>query len=208
MDLFKSTRKSENIFIRLLREQAEKAHAGVLLLNRFVNLDDSVNVTGAKQLEKEGDELRRILVDELQKTFVTPIDREDIYNLSLHLDNVLDYAYTSIEEIQMLGVVPDKHLRDMTARLLEAAEELALVMERLADNPLVALDHARRVKHRENQVEFAYREAIVALFSGPENVHQLFDLLRKREVYRHISNAADQADHAADVIGAVVMKMT
>lgn len=208
MNLFKSPRKGENIFIRLLREQADKAYQGVAMLHRYVNQADETGITAAKQLEKEGDELRRILDDELHKTFVTPFDREDIYDLSLHLDNVLDYAYTSIEEMQMLGVEPDQPLRNMVDRLLEAADELRLVMERLADNPMVALDHARRVKHRENQVEYQYRAAVAALFSGPEDVHQLFELLRRREVYRHISNAADQADYAANIIGSVVMKMT
>lgn len=208
MNLFKSPRKGENIFIRLLREQADKAYQGVAMLHRYVNQADKTGITAAKQLEKEGDELRRILDDELHKTFVTPFDREDIYDLSLHLDNVLDYAYTSIEEMQMLAVEPDQPLRNMVDRLLEAADELRLVMERLADNPMVALDHARRVKHRENQVEYQYRAAVAALFSGPEDVHQLFELLRRREVYRHISNAADQADYAANIIGSVVMKMT
>ena len=93
-------------------------------------------------------------------------------------------------------------------RVQEAANELLLAMERLDDNPKVALDHSRRTKHRENQVERIYREAIADLFSGPEDIHHIMKMMRIREVYRHISNAADQADQAANVIGVVVMKMT
>jgi len=81
-------------------------------------------------------------------------------------------------------------------------------MQRLEKNPMVALDHSRRAKHRENQVEKLYRQAISDLFHGPEDVHHVMMMLRTREVYRHISNAADQADQAANVIGKIVMKMT
>ena len=96
----------------------------------------------------------------------------------------------------------------MVERVREAADELLLAMERLDDNPKVALDHSRRTKHRENQVERIYRESIAELFHGPEDIHNVMEMLRIREVYRHISNAADQADQAANVLGIVIMKMT
>jgi uncharacterized protein Yka (UPF0111/DUF47 family) len=144
----------------------------------------------------------------LHKTFVTPFDREDIYQLSLYLDDVLDYTYTTVEELRVLQVQPDAHLAHMAMRLNEAADELVLAMERLTRNPMVALDHARRAKGRENQVERLYRQAVAELFRGPEDVHHIMVMLRLREVYRHISNAADRADHAANVIGSIIVKMT
>jgi uncharacterized protein Yka (UPF0111/DUF47 family) len=144
----------------------------------------------------------------LHKTFVTPFDREDIYQLSLYLDDVLDYTYTTVEELRVLQVQPDAHLAHMAMRLNEAADELVLAMERLTHNPMVALDHARRAKGRENQVERLYRQAVAELFRGPEDVHHIMVMLRLREVYRHISNAADRADHAANVIGSIIVKMT
>ncbi len=208
MNFLRDPRKKENIFMRLLREQAVRVQAGATGLRNLVLNGDETGAQVVRAMEKEGDELRRILVDELHKTFVTPFDREDIYNLSLYLDDVLDYAYSTVEEIKLLNIIPDKFLREMVSRLAEAADELLLAMQRLQDNPKVALDHAQRVKHRENQVEREYRHAIANLFSGPEDVHQLFQLLRMREVYRHVSNAADQADQAANVIGSVIMKMT
>jgi len=83
-----------------------------------------------------------------------------------------------------------------------------MAMQRLERNPLVALDHSRRAKRRENQVEKLYRQAVADLFEGPEDVHHVMMMMRTREVYRHVSNAADQADQAANVIGKIVMKMT
>lgn len=201
-------RRTENIFIRLLRQQAAKVQEGVNGLLLFVTENSEQGAEILERCEKEGDELRRILIDELNDTFITPFDREDIYQLSLYLDDVLDYAYTTYLEIRELEVSPDKYLIKMVERVQEAADELLLAMERLADNPKVALDHSRRTKHRENQVERIYREAIADLFSGPEDIHHVMEMLRLREVYRHISNAADQADQAANVLGIVIMKMT
>jgi hypothetical protein len=200
--------KRENIFIHLLKQQARYLQEGVLGLMRYVSEGDEAGAATVERCEKEGDEVRRVLIDELHKTFVTPFDREDIYQLSLYLDDVLDYTYTTVEEMHVLRVQPDEHLVEMVRRLNEAADELMLAMERLTDNPMVALDHARRTKGRENQIEREYRQALAEIFAGPEDIHHLMEMLRKREVYRHISNAADQADQAANVIGEVVVKMT
>ena len=207
MPLFGSGHR-ENTFIRLLREQAEVLQRGAQALERFVTHGSAEDAEIVEISEKEGDELRRVLIDELHKTFVTPFDREDIFELSLYLDDVLDYCYTTILEMRLLDVSSDKYLREMVVRVREAADELHLAMQRLEKNPMVALDHSRRAKHRENQVEKLYRQAVADLFAGPEDVHHVMMMLRTREVYRHISNAADQADQAANVIGKVVMKMT
>ncbi len=201
-------RKKENRFIRLLREQAELVEQGLEGLLRFVADHDEQGREQVRRCEHEADETRRILVDELHKTFVTPFDREDIWNLSLYLDDVLDYAYSTVREIEELAVDSDEHLVAMVDRLVRAGEDLRMAMERIDDNPMVALDHTRRVKHRENQVEKAYRQAVGELFSGPEDIHHVIEMLRRREVYRHVSNAADRADEAANLIGSVIVKMT
>lgn len=208
MALFGRSGKRDNVFIRLLQDHARKVQIGVEWLKRFAEEGDEESAKNLEQCEEEADELRRVLIDELHKTFITPFDREDIFDLSLYLDDVLDYAYTTVEEMQLLEVEADGHLVQMIADLCEAASELVLAMDRLVDNPMVALDHARRVKHQENQVEHTYRMALAELFSGAEEVHHVVQMLRIREVYRHVNNAADRADLAANVIGSVVMKMT
>ncbi len=201
-------RKKENSFIRLLRKQAEKLQEGVGGLLLFVKEGDKEGANTVQRTEKESDEIRRVLIDELHDTFITPFDREDIFQLSLYLDDVLDYAYTTILELNLLKITPDKYLVKMVERLKEAADELLLATQRLEQNPKVALEHARRTKRRENQIEKIYRKAVAELFSGPEDIHHVMEMLRRREVYRHVSNAADQADQAANVIGMVVVKMT
>jgi len=71
----------------------------------------------------------------------------------------------------------------------------------------VAAEHAQRAKALENRVENVYREALAELFSGPEDVKHVVKMLKKREVYRHLSNAADRGDEAANIIADIVVKM-
>ena len=101
-----------------------------------------------------------------------------------------------------------RSMAEMAKRLGEATDELLLAMERLEDNPMVAMDHARRTKHRENQIERIYRRAVADLFDTAHDADDVLRLLRIREVYRHVNNAADRADMAANVIGAAIVKMT
>lgn len=79
---------------------------------------------------------------------------------------------------------------------------------RLKDHPNVASEHAMRAKALENRVERVYREAIAALFQGPTDNEHIMEMLKLREIYRHLSNAADRGDEAANVIGDIVVKMT
>jgi uncharacterized protein Yka (UPF0111/DUF47 family) len=158
--------------------------------------------------EYEADEIRRILNDELHNTFITPFDREDIFNLSLHIDEMIDYALTTLEEMSMLRVSADDHLRTMVSLVRQEAEELTMAMHRLSANPRVAGDHARRAKKLENEVDHLYRVAVADLFTKPKDFKELMAMLRRREIYRHVSNMSDRADAAANVFGMVVMKLT
>jgi len=92
--------------------------------------------------------------------------------------------------------------------LKDAAYEIWHGVQRLSTHPNVAIDHAQRAKALENRVEGVYREAIADLFRGPEDVHHIVEMLKMREVYRHLSNAADRGDQAANVIADIVVKRT
>ncbi|HDN79240.1 MAG: DUF47 domain-containing protein [Chloroflexi bacterium] len=205
LDFFKS---KEDRFLRLLTEQAAKTLEGMQALGEYMKAPTDHNAQRVIQAERDADEVRRILIDELNRSFVTPIDREDIFALSRAIDDVLDYAYTTVDEMEILEVQPNEYLRKMVALLEEAANELYLAVVRLKDHPNVANDHAVRAKTLENQVESVYREAIADLFNGPKDAEHLTQLLKLRELYRHLSNAADRGDEAANIIGDIVVKMT
>jgi len=121
---------------------------------------------------------------------------------------VLDYAYTTVGEMDILEVHSNDYLRRMASLLVDAADEIRLGVLRLSDHPAVAEDHAVRAKALENRVEWVYREALAALFQMPRDVDHVVEMLKLREIYRHLSNAADRGDEAANVIADVVVKMT
>ena len=148
------------------------------------------------------------MIDELNKTFVTPFDREDIFALSRTIDDVLDYGYSTVSEMEILKVETTSYMQRMSSLLRDAAYEILMAVERLQDHPGVANDHAQRAKALENRVEDVYREAIADLFSGAEDIAHVVKMLKLREVYRHLSNAADRGDEAANVIADIVVKLT
>jgi predicted phosphate transport protein (TIGR00153 family) len=195
-------------FLQLLIEQAEITLRGMDALEGYMEECADEYAAAVHQAEKDADEVRRILIDDLNRTFVTPMDREDIFALSRAIDDVMDYAYTTVDEMQVLDVEPTSFLRRMVSLLQDAATEIHLAMLRLKENPGVASEHASRAKALENRVERVYREAIADLFSGPEDIHHVMDMLKLRELYRHLSNCADRGDEAANVIHDIVVKMS
>jgi len=205
MSIFRRSRKP-NRFIELLIKQAEHTSEGLKILLAYVKEPEEALASRMTDLEKEADEVRRILIDELNRTFVTPIDREDIFALSLTIDDVLDYANTTIEEMELLDINPTPYIERMVSLLSEAAAEIHRGVMRLEKNPNVANDHAVRAKALENRTETVYREAIAELFHMPTDVDHIVEMLKLREVYRHLSNAADRGDAAANVIGDIVVK--
>ncbi len=202
--------KKEDKFVGMLIEQTQITVEGLKLLEKWLSKteikDKSIDRMRAKEIE--ADEVRRILIDELHNTFITPLDREDIFMISLYIDDILDYCYTTVEEMQLLGIDADEHLMEMVKFTREATEELEMAFNTIFSNPRVAGEHARRAKKIENEVEHLYRVAIGDLFTKAKDFSPLMVMLRRREVYRHVSNMADQADRAADILGMVVMKLT
>ena len=193
--------------VRLLIEQSEWTVQGLEALLTYMRDADETSANTVRKCEKEADEVRRILIDELNRTFVTPLDREDIFALSRAIDDILDYAYSTLDEMTVLHVTPNTYLQRMVSLLRDAANEVHLAMLRLKDHPAVATDHAQRAKALENRVEGVYREAIAALFEGPADPEHIVEMLKLREIYRHLSNAADRGDEAANIISNVVVKM-
>jgi predicted phosphate transport protein (TIGR00153 family) len=191
-------------FYALLLDQAEKVLAGLMALREYVRHQSPECAQKVKDLEKESDEQRRILIAELNRTFATPIDREDIFQLSRALDDVMDYAYTTVVELTLYELSADDSVRKMVDIMIEAYEELVKAIQHLRQYPTIANDHAVRAKKFENNMEQAYHRALKDLFSGTDPIH----MLKMREIYRHLSNCADRGDEAANIILSIVMKST
>jgi uncharacterized protein Yka (UPF0111/DUF47 family) len=187
-------------FPELLQQHGEYAIASVEALQDYLKKPGTKRSVQARKTEKHADEIQRILIHELEDTFVTPLDREDIFALSRAIDNFIDYVYDTVAELEIFELTPSDSMKTVANLLLEMANELHLATQRLFDHPRVANEHARRIISIENQVETTYRHSIVELFSGPEDTAQIMEMLKSREVLRHMSNASDQGERAADII--------
>ncbi len=195
---------NEGRFFDLLARQSAKTLEGLEALWKFAENGTQENANLVRNIEREADELRRILIEELDSTFVTPLDREDIYALSRAIDDVVDYANTTVDEMEIYGVQGDQHIKDMVNILRKAARELNDAVKILKDYPKIASEHAVKAKAYENQMEKAYHLALADLFKGTDTIY----MLKMREIYRHLSNAADRGDEAANIISSIVMKHT
>jgi hypothetical protein len=200
-DRFFSKGKS---FHKMLADQATKTVEGIEALERFTQNPDPENAKRVREIEQEADELRRMLVEELHQSFVTPIDREDIFALSRTVDDMVDYADTTVDEMEIYEVTPDRHLRDMVDILRKEAREIADSIRMMDAYPHIAMEHAVQAKFYENLMEKAYHTALADLFKRTDTVY----MLKMREIYRHLSNAADRGDQAANTICNIVMKAT
>lgn len=196
--------KTDEDFFLLLNEQGVKTLEGLNALYDFVRDGTQANADAVKEIEREADDKRRIIIDRLNHTFITPIDREDIFSLSRAIDDVMDYACSTVYEMQIYKVGIEADIIAMVEILVDAGRELVAALKNLKDYPNVAMEHARRVKSAENTMEKTYRNALARLFEGTDPVH----MLKMREVYRHLSNAADRGDEAANIISDIIVKMT
>ena len=207
MGFFDGGQRHGDRFFTMLAEQAARSVEAARGLEEALDRVEPAAVDRMHAVAKASTELRNILIDELHKTFITPLDREDIFNLSHSYDDMVKYALTTLEEMQMLAVAADDPIRRMVALVRSEAEALELAMQRLPKNPRLAGDHANEVHDREAEVERIYRSAIRDLFARASDAKALPAIFYRREVYRHISNMSDRADYAANVFGMIVMKL-
>lgn len=190
-------------FFKLLLDQGSKTLEGIAALTRFLETMDAAHGQKVKEIETEADEIRRVLIEEINQTFVTPVDREELFALSRAVDDVLDYANTTVYEFEVYQLErADDHVKRLVQILYEQARELHQAIKTLDNYPRLANEHAVKAKKAENLMERAYREALGDLFRGNDTVY----MLKMREIYRHLSNAADRGDEAANVIHSIVVK--
>lgn len=199
--------RKPNRFIARLEQQAQILVQGTDALQDYMKKPSKKNTKRISTLEKEADEARRILIDELNRTFITPIDREDLFSLSQAIDDVLDLAEATIKEMDVLNVQPDDTLREMAEMLHKSAQEILLAIQRLEHHPNVANSHVVRIKNLENAAEERYTAALARLFQGePKNMGQVMNILKLRETYRQMFYAMRGAEEAANIISHIVVK--
>jgi len=196
-------------FHRHLIEQSLVIEEGLEYLVNYMEMPSKNNAKSIRKCEKAADEIRRIVLDDLNITFVTPIDREDISALSRDLDDVLDYAWSTVNEMDILDVEPNEHLLEMAKLIRDGGEKLRMAVERLHDHPRIANEHAVRALSISGRMEELYSTALADLFdvnSKKISAETVIFILKLRESYRHMFRASRSVGQAANTIGDIVVK--
>jgi predicted phosphate transport protein (TIGR00153 family) len=194
-------------FFDLFLESARNLRTGAELLKDLVENYEDVEAKAqrVKDREHEGDEITHAIIKRLNTTFVTPMDREDIYELASALDDVMD----EIEAVADLFVLHriEEPFPDMKAQvdvILQAAEQAVRALEVL---PKMARDKLEgywlEINRLEDEGDRIYRKAVADLFSGD---FKAMDVLKWKDVIEHLEEAMDGLEKLSNIIEAAVLK--
>jgi len=196
----------EDQYFALFSQMAEKIHeAATILVGMLKASDDEFDSFSKKikNVEHECDELSHSVTTKLNKSFITPFDREDIYSLAMALDDVCDYIDASARSIVMYDI----HGND------PHAQQLSIILEKLAGEIIGAVSflsvakgmdqHLLNIQRLENDADDIYFRAMAELFKGsPDAVR----LIKYKELYDMLENATDKCEYVGNIIESIVLK--
>ena len=190
-------------FFGMLAEQSANASETTRLLVEFMETGHASVSQKVHDDEHEADRIKAANLSVLSDAFSTPVDREDLFRAITTLDDIVNYCKSTLVEMDMLGLQPDKHSLEIAVHIREGTEALAKGFGRLATDPAGAGVDANAARKAERAVEKAYRRAITVLFQGDDYLN----MFKRREIYRHLSNAADRVADAARALDNIVVKL-
>ncbi len=192
-------------FYDLFREQAEYIHeAAQKLVTLFEDFRDvEQRVREIKFVEHKGDQLIHGLMTKLNKTFITPIDREDIHALGSALDDVLDLIDSVASRIpiyKITAITPGA--RQLAKVILHGSEIIVRAVSQL-NKPENILENCSQLTQLEKDADRIKGECIARLF---ENTADVFEVIKWKEIYEVLEATTDRCEDVADVLEAVVLK--
>jgi predicted phosphate transport protein (TIGR00153 family) len=196
---------TETRFFDLFEAQSNKVLEGARALKEMVERYENVDEKARriKQIESEGDELTHNIIDRLNRTFITPFDREDIHALASGLDDVLDNIEGVASRLALFRV------RSVTPEAIE----LVSVIERSCVAIQAAMSHLRHLKgieayliqinDLENEADFISRNTTAQLF---EQASDFRELIKWKELYGRLEATTDDCEDVANILEGIVVK--
>lgn len=195
-------------FFDLLEEAADNAQkASAVFLHLVSNWSsNSPDFKTIRDLEHEGDRMTHEVIDKLNRTFITPIDREDILALASEIDDVVDIIQATTDRMEIFRITTTTpHLVKMVEVVVKATEVAGKAVKSLRD-----LSHSRRTldfcietNRLENEGDALLKEALIELFSAPKDV---LEVMKWKEIYEAAEFATDKCEDIANVIEGIVVK--
>lgn len=191
------------IFDRAASNIKKAAELLVSLTENFDNI--SQRAKEIYEVEQDGDMLTHDIMRKLNKTFVTPIDREDLHALASRLDDVLDLIWASVDRITVFKLTETtKEVIAMAQNLLMTAEVIQKAIKKLKEkNYSHVQEYCIEINRLENRMDRDFRDALGNLF---ENIKDPVLIIKWKEVYEHLEDASDRCEDVANIIEGIVLK--
>lgn len=186
-------------------ELARRIYESARILARFFNNESPVATVAdqIKRLEHECDEISHEILRGIDRSFITPIDREDIHRLAVRLDDVIDLIDGTVRRMLLFGITePTPIARRLSEVIVAATEELVEAVAALRKQKGV-IEHCIHIKKLENEGDVAYQEAVASLFRGKVDP---IEVIKWKDVYDNMEECIDRCEAVAHVLESVVLK--
>jgi uncharacterized protein len=187
-------------------ELAARAHESAKTLARFFGGEAPVDAVAdsIKRLEHECDEISHQILRSIDRTFITPIDREDIHQLAVRLDDVIDLIDGTVRRLVLYSIdAPTAPSKRLSQVIVSATSEVVAAVAALRKQKGV-IEHCIRIKQLENEGDVAYHEAVASLFR--EKKTEPIEVIKWKDVYENMEGCIDQCEAVAHVLESVVLK--
>ena len=202
LTLVPQRREFYDLYNRAANNNVEIARLLVRLLDGFPN-DRETLARDIKDAEHEGYRLTHEVVDLLNRTFVTPFDRDDMYRLAGAIDDICDHVDEAADNLGSWGVerVPEK-AREQARVILKAATQLDQAVRRL-EGFRDSSDQLAQLRALEDEGDQLERDAVAELFASTDDAKVI---IRWKDIHERLEEAVDALENAADVLEAIVVK--
>jgi len=203
---FRLIPREESFFDLFEKASNNLLEAGRLLVQTMEHFDGVVeNAHRMERLEHEGDQIIHDIMARLNRTFITPLDREDIHRLASALDDVLDFIEATTERFVLYKVkTVTPFARELAQVIAKQVEEIHRVMPQLRHlRHQDVLQHCIEINRLENAGDRILRDAVAALFDSQGNP---LEVMKWRELYELMETATDKCEDVAVVIEGIVLK--
>ncbi|MCM2264369.1 MAG: DUF47 family protein [Desulfuromonadales bacterium] len=197
--------KDEKFFV-MFKEMTTTIIEGAQLLKDMMDRfeDPALSQRMIKDVEHKADHLTHEIIKKLNKSFVTPLDREDIYALSAALDDILDLIDASAQRIVMYNVdKTTQEAKELAFLILKSCQTLDKAVALLGGKLEPIAEYCMEVNSLENEADRVCREAISRLFDEEKDPIQL---IKWKEIYETLERATDKCEDAANILESVVVK--
>lgn len=195
----------EEKFFEFFEQAAQNILSGAEALKSMMETykDPEGSAGRLQDLEHEGDRITHEIIKKLNQTFITPIDREDIYSLTSALDDVMDLMEAAADRMVLYRIEqPTPEAKELSQIIYDSAKEIeqAIVLLRGLKH---VYEHCVEINRLENRADRITRDAIARLFQGDQNP---CDVIKWKEIYETLESATDKCEDVANIIEAVVLK--